>query len=113
MPWYAGNLPLHYLVKNKSLSKDLLSAYLDACGSERSRAYADTPNKLGHVPLRELVTSNAFSDQNLRVMLRVSEEATVKRDHYGHPPLVSGYQVTKLPSYQVTKLPSYQVTRRW
>ena len=83
----SGNLPLHYLVKNKTLTKDLLQAYIDACGVERARAYADTPNKLGRVPLRELVTSDAFSDQHLRVMLRVSEEATTKRDRYGNPPL--------------------------
>ena len=83
----AGNLPLHHLVKNKALTKDLLQAYLDGCGAERARAYADTPNKLGRVPLRELVTSDCFSDQHLRVMLRVSEEATTKKDRYGNPPL--------------------------
>ena len=83
----SGNLPLHYLAKNKSLSKDLLQAFFDSVGLERARAYADTPNKLGRVPLSELVTSEAFTDQHLRVMLRVSEEATVKKDRYGNPPL--------------------------
>ena len=39
------------------------------------------------MPLSELVTSDAFTDQHLRVMLRVSEEATVKKDRYGNPPL--------------------------
>ena len=73
-------MPLHYLARNRTLSKDLLQAYLDACGGERSRAYADTPNKLGRVPLSDLVTSDAFTDQHLRVMLRVSEEATLSKD---------------------------------
>ena len=83
----AGNLPLHHLARNRALSKDLLQAYLDSCGVERSRAYADTPNKLGRVPLSELVTSDAFSDQHLRVMLSVSEDATLSRDRYGNAPL--------------------------
>lgn len=60
----SGNLPLHHLSRNKTLSKDLLQAYLDACGAERARAYADTPNKLGRLPLRELVISDAFTDQH-------------------------------------------------
>ena len=83
----AGNLPMHYLARNRALSKDLLQGFLDACGSERARAYADTPNKLGRVPLSELVTSDAFTDQHLRVMLRVSEDATLSKDRYGNPPL--------------------------
>ena len=83
----AGNLPLHHLAKNRALSKDLLQAFLESCGAERSRAYADTPNKLGRVPLSELVTSEAFTDQHLRVMLRLSEESTLAKDHYGNAPL--------------------------
>ena len=83
----AGNLPLHYLARNRALSKDLLQGFLEACGAERARAYADTPNKLGQVPLRELVFSDAFTDQHLRVMLRVSEQSTQARDRYGQAPL--------------------------
>ena len=83
----AGNLPLHYLARNRALSMNLLQAFLDACGTERARAYAETPNKLGQVPLHELVLSGAFSDQHLRVMLRVSEQSTQVRDRYGQPPL--------------------------
>ena len=77
---YSCSVPLHYLARNRTLSKDLLQVYLDACGGERSRAYADTKNKLGRVPLCDLVTSDAFTDQHLRVMLRVSEEATLSKD---------------------------------
>ncbi len=94
----AGNLPLHYLTKNRVLTKDLLQAYLDACGIERARAYAETPNKLGRVPLSHLVQSSAFTDQHLRVMLRVSDDATTRQDHYGNAPLAyTGWAQTPTP----------------
>jgi hypothetical protein len=83
----AGNLPLHYLSRNRALTKDLLQVYIDTCGIERSRAYAETANKLNEVPLKELVLSEAFTDQHLRVMLRVSEHSVQVRDKYGRGPL--------------------------
>ena len=48
------------------------------------------------VPLRELVLSDAFTDQHLRVMLRVSEQSTQARDRYGHVTTVS-QRVTTVP----------------
>jgi hypothetical protein len=116
----AGNLPLHHLVKNKALSKDLLQGFLDSCGVERAcvarsrsldlwaalsrcllslldvgalltqrgrwietrlrrRAYADTPNKLGRVPLRELVTSSSFSDQRTHAEVSTLDARPVAR----------------------------------
>lgn len=83
----SGNLPLHYLARNRSLSNNMLQAFADACGAERCHAYANTANKMGQVPLREMVLSDAFTDQHLRVMLRLSEESTQARDRYGNAPL--------------------------
>ena len=66
----ARNTPLHYLAQNKSLSKEVLQAFLAACGEEGGKAAVEATNKYGAVPLRKLVTSDAFTDQHLRVMLR-------------------------------------------
>ena len=39
------------------------------------------------MPLRHLVTSTAFSDQHLRVMLRTNDRAVQVKDRYGNGPL--------------------------
>ena len=83
----AGNTPLHYLAQNKSLSKEVLQAFLAACGEEGGKAAVEATNKYGAVPLRKLVTSDAFTDQHLRVMLRASDAVAQARDRYGRAPL--------------------------
>ena len=45
----SGNLPLHYLTRNHKLSKDVLQAFMEACGEARGKAYAETRNKVGVV----------------------------------------------------------------
>jgi len=96
----SGSLPLHYVAQNPSLSKETLQSFLAACGQEGSKEAAEAADKYGNVPLRHLVTSTAFTDQHLRVMLRANDRAVQVKDRYGNPPLeylgfnreVSGFQ---------------------
>ena len=96
----SGSLPLHYVAQNPSLSKETLQSFLAACGPEGSKEAAEAADKYGNVPLRHLVTSTAFTDQHLRVMLRANDRAVQVKDRYGNPPLeylgfnreVSGFQ---------------------
>lgn len=82
-----GNQPLHYLCKNPKLSQDVLQAYLRACGEDGARILAETPNKWGRLPLRELIVSPVFSDNHLRIMLRASDATLRMQDQYGRMPL--------------------------
>ena len=62
-------------------------AFLDGCGIERGKAYSESKNKAGAVPLHYLVTSAAFTDNHLRTMLRVSDQSAHTADRYGRSPL--------------------------
>lgn len=109
----SGNQPLHYLSRNKALTKDLLQAYLKACGEDGARIAAETPNKLGHLPLRELVTSPAFTDNHLRVMLRVSDRALQHVDRYGHTPMHYVGHNKCVTEFQTQVAAEAERLRRW
>jgi len=63
----------------------LTACSAQACGEDGARLAVETPNKMGVIPLRELVTSPALTDNHLRVMLRVSEKALLHRDRRAAP----------------------------
>ena len=83
-PAYCGS---SVLPQNGGLTKETLQYFLAACGTEGSREAAEAADKYGNVPLRHLVTSSAFTDQHLRVMLRTNDRAVQVKDRHGNPPL--------------------------